>query len=184
MRRSTMPLTGGAIALLGAWGGIVPFAGPAFGYPMPAGSHIPAWQWTASHWQLHVVAGCAAIVGGALVALARRRGAATGGALLGLLGGAWFVLGPVFQPVWTGGGGMMKGGSMGMPSAWMQAVTPLGYHYGTGLLIALLSAFALTRLASPRHRAVAEPAPVADERATGRFRRGAPAVEREPTVVR
>jgi hypothetical protein len=93
MRRAVAVL-GGLVALLGAWAAIVPFAGPAFGYPMPPGSNGDAWQWTASHWQLHVAAGVPALIGGLLLMFGSSSAARLGG-VVGMLGGAWAVLGPV-----------------------------------------------------------------------------------------
>jgi hypothetical protein len=135
-----------AMALLGAWGGIVPYAGPDFGYPLPAGTHPAAWEWTASHWQLYLVAG-AATVAGALMVLAApaRRDLARWGALLGLIGGSWFVLGPVFAPAFLSGFHFTAGAS-----TLMTVVTPLGYNDGTGLLIAIFAVltFGLTRMSA------------------------------------
>lgn len=130
------------ILVLGAWGAIVPFAGPAFGYPMPPGSQVPAWSWTAQHAELHVAAGGAAFIGGLLLMVARSRGAAVLGGLTALLGGAWFVLGPIFSPAFSSGGAAAAGPA----STFMHIVTPLGYHYGTGLVIALLAGLALGML--------------------------------------
>jgi hypothetical protein len=181
-----------AILILGAWGGIVPFVGPAFGYPMPPGSHIQAWTWTPQHAELHVAAGGAAFIGGLLLLAAAPRAAGRLGAWLGLVGGAWFVLGPVFSPAFSTGGGGMAGPA----STFMRVVTPLGYHYGTGLVIVVLSAVALALLARVRPVAgVGEP-PVRDRRAEavpvaqpyGRPEYGAAAPpaarEREPAGIR
>jgi len=131
------------MALLGAWGGIVPYAGPAFGYPLPAGTDQSAWQWTAPHWQLYLVAGLATLAGAAvLLASGGRRDRAAGGCLLGLIGGTWFILGPVFAPAFVSGFQFATGAS-----TLMTVVTPLGYNDGTGLLIVILAltAYSLTR---------------------------------------
>jgi hypothetical protein len=155
------------MALLGAWGGIVPYAGPDFGYPLPAGTHPGAWQWTASHWQLYLVAG-AATVAGALLLLAGRRPLTSLGGVLGLIGGSWFVLGPVFAPEFLTNFRFASGGA----SSWMSVLTPLGYNDGTGVLIAIFSGLALGLAArapvappedveiyeTPRERAEAEAA--------------------------
>lgn len=172
-RRTVARALGLPLVILGAWGGIVPFAGPAFGYPMPAGSHIPAWQWSTSHLELHVLPAIAAVAGGLALLGAVRPGVERAGALLGLGAGIWFVLGPVFSPAFLGGGGGMKP----MASTFMTVVTPLGYHYGTGITIAIVAAAALGLLA----RARPEEAPVRehDQRLAG-----APTTrEREPLGV-
>jgi hypothetical protein len=129
-------LTGLWIALLGAWGAIVPYVGPTFGYPEPAGSNQAAWQWTAASWQFHLVPGVVAVVAGLLL----MSGASVGG-LLGLLAGAWFIVGPEVRLAWAShvhAGALPTGASK-----WMQALTPIGYHLGTGLLMCALGAFAL-----------------------------------------
>lgn len=141
---------GVVLILLGTWAAIVPFTGPAFGYPMPAGSHTGAWIWSASHLELHLLPGIATILGGMLLLLSRHRQVAAAGATLAVLGGAWQALGPVFSPAFSSSGGGMAMG-MGMhPSTFMTVVTPLGYHYGTGVVEVLLAAVALGWLAASR----------------------------------
>lgn len=156
MRRYVSPSVrtlGFVILILGAWGAVLPFAGPSFGYPMPPGSHMPAWLWTASHAELHVAAGGAAFIGGALLLAGANRRLARIGGWIALLGGTWFVLGPIFSPAFLGGGG---GFLSGPTSTFMRVVTPLGYHYGTGLVIVLLSALSLGVIARTRRTAAAE----------------------------
>lgn len=144
---------------LGAWGAIVPYVGPTFGYPMPPGSDAAAWEWTASHWQLHLVPGIAAIIGGALMLGAARALVALGG-VLALVAGAWFVVGNELAGVWRGGGGG-GGGPQGV-DAWTVAYTRLGYHDGTGLAMAILAAVALGLLLA----AVGRPEPHLEEPVT------------------
>lgn len=139
-----------AILLLGAWGALVPFIGPLFGYNM---GNVPAWTWTESHLTLHLIPGVVAVVGGVLM-LGTRRPSVRLGAVLALLGGAWFVLAPTFHPAWAGSGGdgmVMMGGGV-----WSGIASALGYHYGTGVLILALAAYALGVLAN-QARAVGHP---------------------------
>ncbi len=137
------------IALVGIWGAVVPYVGPLFGYPMPPGSDIPAWEWTASNWQLHLAPGLVAVVGGLMVAAAR---AASLGSLLALAGGAWFVVGNEFARLWlpVGGGGAADVGE------WMTLATILGYHDGTGVMLVVPAAIALG-IAAARTGARAQP---------------------------
>jgi hypothetical protein len=121
------------IMLLGIWGGIVPFVGPYFGYP----SGAPTWHWSVTNATLSVAAGAAAFLGGLMLMSSRPPSARLGG-LLAILGGAWFVLGPVFHPLWSSAAVMKMSGSK-----WMQVLEQLGYHYGTGVLITALAGFAL-----------------------------------------
>lgn len=112
------------MALLGAWSGILPYAGPAFGYPLPAGSQTAAWQWTAMHWQLYLVAGLATLAGAALLlAGGRNRAVRAAGCALGAIGGAWFVLGPVFAPAFASGFAFASGASTFMTVVTRSATT-------------------------------------------------------------
>lgn len=129
-----------AVVLVGAWGALIPFVGPLFGYRM---GNVTAWTWSESHATLHLVPGVVALVGGVLMLGAARRRARLG-ALLALLGGAWFILGPTFHPAWASENGMMMMGG----SVWSGIASSLGYHYGTGVVIGALGAYALGVLAS------------------------------------
>lgn len=128
-------LLGVLLVLLGAWGGIVAYVGPRFGYRMSPGA---AWQWTTAHWELHAAPGAAVVVGGLLVTMAAPRLLARLGAMLALLAGFWFVVGPLFSSLWLGTGGETQLAS----SSLNQAARPLGYHYGTGALIIAVAAYA------------------------------------------
>lgn len=133
-------VSGLAILVVGLWGGIVPFAGPTFGYRMGA---TPAWVWSESHATLHVAPALAAVLGGLLM-LGRRRARSALGAGLALAGGTWFVIAPSLHDLWAGGGsGMMMG-----HSATMAALSAIGYHYGTGVVIAVLAGWALGRMSA------------------------------------
>ncbi|HEU5034341.1 MAG TPA: hypothetical protein VFT62_06240 [Mycobacteriales bacterium] len=136
----TLRTTGLLLVLLGAWGGIVSYVGPKFGYTMGSES---GWQWTSANWQLHLVPGAAVVVGGLLLlAAAARESSIRLGGLLALLGGAWLVLGPLFASMWLG---PFNAESNVASSTLAQVARPLGYHYGTGLLITALAAYALGR---------------------------------------
>ena len=128
-------LLGLLLILLGAWGGIVAYVGPLFDYRMSSG---PAWQWTTAHWELHAAPGAAVVVGGLLVLLAAPRMIARAGAMLAVLGGLWFALGPLFASLW-----LVTGGEAQLASSTLsQAARPLGYHYGTGAVIVAVAAYA------------------------------------------
>jgi hypothetical protein len=123
------------LMLLGAWGGIVAYVGPLFDYRM---TPDPAWAWTTSHWELHAAPGAAVVLGGLLVLIASPRVIARLGAVLGLLGGLWLVVGPLFASMWLGADSETQVASTTLS----QAVRPLGYHYGTGALIVAVAAYA------------------------------------------
>jgi hypothetical protein len=137
-------------ALFGAWGGILPFVDERFGYRP---DHGVGWRWTESHATLSLAPGAAAVAVGLLLIAASPAAERLG--LLGLIAGAWFVLGPTLEPLWTGGRALSASGSVG--SKTMRALEAVGYHYGTGLVIAALAALSLVccnplrkRLSIPR----------------------------------
>jgi hypothetical protein len=152
--RSTV--AGGVLLVLGLWGALVPFVGPSFGYGMGG---VAAWTWTESHATLHLAPGVAAIVGAFF--LLRGRGASqTVGALLAMAGGIWFVIAPSLHPLWAGQG---TTGMSGMgDSAASSALSALGYHYGTGVLIAIVATYTLGILGHARR------APAGDVRGESR----------------
>lgn len=149
MRTASSRLLGMLLVLLGAWGGIVPFLGPRIGFRMDSG---PAWDWTRAHWELHAAPGGAVVLGGLLLLAASPRLIARFGAFLAILGGMWLVVGPLFASMWLGSGAETQLAS----STLSQAARPLGYHYGTGLLIVAAAAYAWASCAAYVH---AEPYP-------------------------
>jgi hypothetical protein len=151
------------IVVVGAYAAILPYAGPAFGYPMPPGSDQPAWEWTASHTQLHLLPGIAATVAGGLMLLGRRMTLLAGSALAALAG-TWLIVGPFVSDAWLGGG---MGGMAGEASLTMRIITPLGYHYVPGVVALGSGAFALGSILAAR--------PSAD---TGERRPGRPSARR------
>lgn len=139
MRTVTTRLMGLLLMLLGAWGGIVAFVGPTFGYRMDTAS---AWQWTTPRWELHAAPGAAVVLAGLLLLVGSRAGARLG-AMLAVLGGMWFVVGPLFASLWLGTNAETQVAS----NTLNEAARPLGYHYGTGILIVAIAAYAWGKLA-------------------------------------
>ncbi|HZT67204.1 MAG TPA: hypothetical protein VFA11_15550 [Acidimicrobiales bacterium] len=146
-------LCGLGLLLLGAWGGIVPFVGPKFGFG-PVGA--PAWQWTNANVVLNVVPGVAAVLAGLAVmgsaSWRALRGLAAFGSLLAVGAGAWFVLGELVYPVFYGTAPVW-GGTAGN-GALAQFVTRLGYGMGVGLALCLLGGMALALIAARRAEAL------------------------------
>src|SRR5215472_12499467 len=90
---------GGLLMLLGAWGAIIPFVGPYFGY---AFTPDKTWTYTSGRLYLSILPGVVAAFGGLLVLASGR--AASIGAFFASLAGAWFVVGrPVIADVVTNG---------------------------------------------------------------------------------
>ncbi|MGH9063202.1 MAG: hypothetical protein ACRD0L_04380 [Acidimicrobiales bacterium] len=161
------PVGLGFIGLLavvdGAWGGIVPYVGPLFGYRSNGSG---AWTWTLAHALLYLVPGAVAVAAGLFLlglmpraGIGRGRlGAGTAGLVL-LACGAWFVVGPAVWPVFYAFPPVF--GSTGSHLA--AFVNQIGYNLGPGLILAALAGMAMkaTRRERPVEvAAVREVAPV------------------------
>lgn len=149
------------VGVVGLWGALIPFVGPTFGYSMGG---VPAWTWSESHLTLHLAPGVVAVLGAVLL-MRRQRARQVVGALLGIVGGTWFVIAPSLHPLWAESsmGGMSHMGG----SALSGALSGLGYHYGTGALIAVAAAYALGALgAAGKTSTDSRPASADGDRAT------------------
>ena len=140
-----------AILLLGAWGGIVPYVGPAFGFREGAGA---SWQWTTSHALLWLAPGAAAFLAGLVLltvgprAFHRGTKSLTGlASLLALASGLWFVLGPEAYVTFHRTVAVAHG------SALARFVTDVGYNLGVGLCLTAFGALALGLVRTPRSEA-------------------------------
>jgi hypothetical protein len=163
---SAVPRTRGGISgflliLLGAWGAIIPFVGPYFGY---AYTPDTAWTYTNGRLWLSILPGAAVFLGGIMVVLAASRPAAMFGGLVALLGGVWFVVGAPILAVAVGTTGPDGPGTpVADPGAAfsapvMRLLEGLGFYYGLGVVIVIFAAFALGRFAvwavRPGHHAM------------------------------
>jgi hypothetical protein len=145
------------LMLLGAWGALVPFLGPYFGY---AYTPDKAWAYTSGRLWLSVLPGAAAFLGGLFVVFSDR--AAPTGAFLAVLGGIWFVVGQPVIALAKPGGSISPGSpviSHGAPfsAPTMRFLEALGFFYGTGVVILFFAALALgevlvARMAADRYR--------------------------------
>lgn len=153
-----------ALLLLGLFGALVPFVGPSFGYGMGG---VAAWTWTESHATLHLAPGIAAMVGGLFVMRGRSASTQRSGAILAAVGGTWFVVAPSLHPLWAASSSSSGMGGMG-GSPLSGALSALGYHYGTGVLIAVIAAYAVGSLSRSRRLTVdgRDESPQADRRTT------------------
>jgi hypothetical protein len=123
--------------LVGAWGGIVAFVGPTFGFSADGSS---SWTWNLMHALLGVAPGAAACAGavaafGLIPRFARGRGhiGAAGAGLLVALAGAWFVVGPVAWPV------LQRSAGVYVPASPLRELAyQVGYSLGPGVLLTLL----------------------------------------------
>jgi hypothetical protein len=139
MQRSRGALSGFLLILLGAWGAIGPLVGPSFDF---AFGPDRMWAWSEARGWLQVLPGVVAIVGGFLLLISRNRATAMLGGWLGVLAGAWFVVGRATA-------GLLDIGDVGAPVAVTETKTlvlELAYFYGLGALIVFLGAAALGRI--------------------------------------
>lgn len=145
--RSRGAITGILLILLGLWGALIPFVGPYFSF-----SFVPdeAWVWTSGRGWLEVLPGAVTVAGGALLLLSANRAVASLGAWLAVLGGVWFIVGPVLAPV-------LHTGDPGSPTAIrpaIAAVQQLAFFEGVGAVILFLGAVSVGRLSLRSHRDV------------------------------
>jgi hypothetical protein len=140
--RSTATVSGLLIVLLGVWGAIIAFIGPYFDYAFGVDE---AWHFTTDRLWLNILPGAAAVLGGMLLAFSARRAVLAAGALLSLVAGAWFVVGPAVSVTWESAGGPIGRPLFGSTRQMLELV---GYFYGLGALIVAFAAFSLGRIAS------------------------------------
>jgi hypothetical protein len=151
--------------LIAAWGGLIPFIGPLFGF---RGNGEPSWHWSNAHLVLAVVPGvvgvCMGLVvlrGTTQVAAGRGRMSLALAGLITVLCGAWFVIGPVAWPVLTTNGGYFASAAPVRSLAYV-----VGYALGTGVILAVCGGYVMgwasrhQMSAAPLAAADAAPAPV------------------------
>src|ERR1700749_1410431 len=133
--RRTHGIFGGLlVALLGIWGGIIPFVGPYFSY---AYTPDKAWTYTTGRLWLEILPGGGALLGGLLMMWAGSRHAALFGSLLAIASGAWFALGNVFAPLWTVAG---PAGGPARRGTVMRGVGEGRFFTGPGIVTVLFAA--------------------------------------------
>jgi hypothetical protein len=145
---------GVVIILISAWGALIPFVEPLFGYHATG---TPSWHWNAAHTLLAVVPGAVGIAMG-FVVLWRANEVRVGGGRMGLvlaglitmLCGAWFIVGPTAWPV------------MSTHGAYFSSIAPLrsllyqvGYAIGTGVILVVCGGYVLGWASRPQSRASA-----------------------------
>jgi hypothetical protein len=128
-----------SMAVLGAWGAIVAFIGPEFGYHATAAS---SWQWTTTNWLLHLIPGAMALVAGLVILglspSVRVRGVLGLAAVTTIVAGAWFVIGPALWPWFESSSAYGPASGAGT-----SFVNQVGANLGVGLLLAILGGMAL-----------------------------------------
>jgi hypothetical protein len=138
-RTRTALSAGVLLILLGAWGGLVPFVGPYFHY-----AYTPdrAWAYTSGRLWLEIVPALGAIAGGIIVLIGAWRSVALLGAFLAGISGAWFAVGSVVGPAWSGTA-LAAGAPVGATVT--RAVEQIGFFTGLGVAIVWVAVLALGR---------------------------------------
>jgi hypothetical protein len=151
--RRTHGIFGGLlVALLGIWGGIIPFIGPYFHY---AYTPDKAWTYTTGRLDLEILPAAGALIGGLIMMGARGRHSVLFGSLLAIASGAWFALGDIFAPLWTvanPAGGPASSGTV------MRIAEQIGFFSGLGIVIVMIAAMVAGRITAVRSL------PAADDR--------------------
>jgi hypothetical protein len=137
--RSRGVLSGLLLVLLGAWGALVPFVGPYFHY---AYTPDTAWTYTSGRLWLEILPGAGTALGGLIVLASAYRPAAHFGAWLAAVSGAWFVLGSIIGPTWSG---MHMDPGTPVGGTTTRALEQIGFFTGLGVLIVAMAAVALGR---------------------------------------
>jgi hypothetical protein len=128
--------------MISAWGGIVPYVGPTFGYTADGSA---SWQWSLTHSVLALVPGAIGCLAGLSFlariperSIGRRKTSLSMAGLIAGLCGAWFVIGPLAWPVIDNTRAYFVGAS-----PLRQLANEVGYSLGTGLILAMCGAFAI-----------------------------------------
>lgn len=142
MRRSRGVASGTLLALLGVWGGLIPFVGPYFHY---AYTPDTTWTYNTARLWLEVLPGGAVFIGGILLIIAAGRHIALFGALLAAVAGAWFVVGTILSPLWNNH--VTLGGTPhGTPGSTRFILEQIGFFAGLGVVVVFIAAAALGRI--------------------------------------
>jgi hypothetical protein len=138
------------IALLGAWVIVAALIGPTFNFGF---FNDHSWNWSTKQWELQLIPGAVAVLGGLLL-MAPSAGSGSLGALLAFAAGGWLVVSPVLYPLWSSGN-VHTFGSEGM-----KALRWIGHFYGPGGLILYFAGYGhglLSRRTVVQDTTVAEP---------------------------
>jgi hypothetical protein len=140
-----VPRTRGAtsgflVLLLGAWGALVPFIGPHFGYAYTPNA---TWVMTSGRLWLELIPGVVAALGGLIMIASASRAVGLWAGWLSAVAGAWFVVGPTISRFWNGGQ-PATGTPVGTTTV-QRVVEEIGFFSGLGVVILFLAATALGR---------------------------------------
>jgi hypothetical protein len=127
---------------ISAWGGIVPYIGPAFGF---SADGTGSWYWSMTHSVLALIPGAIGVlIGFSFLArvpddgIGRRKASLGFAGLLAVACGAWFVVGPLAWRVIDNVGPYFVA-----TSPLRQLANQSGYALGPGVILAMCGAFAI-----------------------------------------
>lgn len=140
-RGRTGIVTAGVLTILiSAWGALIPFIEPIFGFHATG---TPAWHWNAAHTLLAVVPGVVGAVMGLVVLWAASKVAVGRGrlslllaGLVTILSGAWFIVGPRAWPVIS-----THGVYFASASPLRGFLYQVGYALGTGIILVVCGGY-------------------------------------------
>ena len=136
-------VTVGALTILtSAWGALIPFVEPIFGFQATG---TASWRWNAAHTLLAVVPGAVGVVMGFVVLWAasqvtvgRGRMSLVWAGLITILCGAWFIVGPRAWPVIT-----THGVYFAPASPLRGLLYQVGYALGTGVILIVCGGYVM-----------------------------------------
>jgi hypothetical protein len=144
--RSRGSVCGVLLILLGLWGGLAPFVGPYFHFGLTPDT---PWHYDSGRLIYSAIPGAAALIGGVLVVASRNRAVGIIGGVLGVLGGAWFVLGlgivtdVLYRQISPGSTIVPSGVSYSLRADYL--ATTISLFTGLGVLILAAGAIAIGR---------------------------------------
>jgi len=142
-------VSGLALVLFGAWGGLAPFIGPYFHSGFEPDQ---AWYYNAARLYASILPGAVVLLAGLVVLGTRTRWFGGIAAVIAAAGGAWFVAGREVLPVLASD---PNSNSVGAPIGSSMArvlATDLAGYTAVGLLIVFFAALALGRQSIAAHK--------------------------------
>jgi len=128
--------------LISAWGALIPFVEPIFGFHATG---TPSLHWNAAHTLLAVVPGTVGVAMGIVVlwaasqvAVGRGRITLVWAGLITILSGAWFIIGPRAWPVIT-----THGLYFASASPLRGLLYQVGYALGTGVILVVCGGYVM-----------------------------------------
>jgi hypothetical protein len=148
--RSRGSLTGFILVVLGAWGALAPFVGPAFKFGFTPDT---IWHYTQGRLYLSLLPGGAVLLMGLIIMATRSRWLGGLCGVIAALAGAWFIAGAALiklLPASLGVGSVTAGTPIGT-SLTRITLTDLAFFTGVGAAIVFFAALAVGRFSMVAH---------------------------------